>query len=65
MDLDILFYDDLVLREKELVIPHPDLIRRDFVLLPLKELAPELLHPVYKKTVAELADGLSEHHICP
>ena len=63
LDLDILFYDDLVLDSEKLVIPHPDMEARDFVLLPLKELAPYLRHPLNKKTVAEMADGLKEKHI--
>lgn len=54
LDLDILLYDDFILAEKELVIPHPDMKNRQFVLEPLTELAPYLVHPVYRKTVREL-----------
>lgn len=54
LDLDILFYDDLILTEKDLVIPHPDMKNRQFVLEPLTELAPHFVHPVYRKTIAEL-----------
>ena len=54
LDLDILFYDDLIMTEKELTIPHPDVKNRQFVLEPLMELAPSLVHPIYWKTVAEL-----------
>lgn len=54
MDLDILFYDDLVLEEPGLVIPHPRLHERDFVLRPLREIAPGLIHPVLKKRIREL-----------
>ena len=63
LDLDILFYDDLVMDSETLVIPHPDIEARDFVLLPLKELVPYLRHPLNKKTVAEMANGLKEKHI--
>ena len=63
LDLDILFYDDLVMDSEKLVIPHPDMEARDFVLLPLMELAPHFRHPLNKKTVAEMADGLKEKHI--
>ncbi len=63
LDLDILFYDDLVLDSEKIVIPHPDMENRDFVLLPLMELAPYLRHPLNKKTVAEMADDLKEKHI--
>ncbi len=54
IDIDILFYDQLVSHDKKLEIPHKRLHKRDFVLKPLMDLNPELLHPVYKKTVREL-----------
>lgn len=54
IDLDILFYDDLVIDEKGLTIPHPDLHNRRFVLEPLNEIDPEFIHPVLGKTVKEL-----------
>ena len=49
IDLDILFYDDQVIREVDLIIPHPDLEKRRFVLDPLAEIAPDLIHPVIEK----------------
>lgn len=63
LDLDILFYDNLVMDSADLVIPHPDMAARDFVLKPLAELAPFLRHPVTKKTVAEMAAAPMEKHI--
>ena len=54
IDMDILFYADLVLDIKGLVIPHPHLHERAFVLVPLADLAPNLVHPVFCKSVSEL-----------
>jgi 2-amino-4-hydroxy-6-hydroxymethyldihydropteridine diphosphokinase len=54
IDLDILFYDDLVLDSPQLTIPHPRLIERAFMLVPLAEIAPELHHPILRKTIQQL-----------
>ena len=58
LDLDILFYDDLVLDEEELCIPHIDLQNRDFVLEPMMELAPYKRHPVSGKSIQEMLTEL-------
>lgn len=55
IDVDVLLYADATLRSPDLVIPHPYLHQRAFVLLPLSELAPQLRHPVLGATIAELA----------
>ena len=54
LDLDILLYDDLCLAEPELTVPHVDMVHRDFVLRPMAELVPGLVHPVLRKTMAQL-----------
>ena len=62
IDLDILFFGDRIVEEKELQIPHPRLHERAFVLFPLSELAPEKVHPKLKKTVREIMEGLNCLH---
>lgn len=54
IDIDILFYDDLILNTGSLVIPHPRLHERGFVLLPLMDIDPDLVHPVTQKSVREM-----------
>ncbi|MHB8628906.1 MAG: 2-amino-4-hydroxy-6-hydroxymethyldihydropteridine diphosphokinase [Aggregatilineales bacterium] len=75
IDVDILFFDSLVLETPSLTIPHPRLHERAFVLVPLADIAPQLAHPVTHKTVAEMladvnARGVNhistdlENHLC-
>jgi len=54
IDIDILFYDDLIISTNKLKIPHPKLHERRFVLEPLNEILPDLIHPVLLKSVARL-----------
>ncbi len=54
IDLDILFFNNLILDEEGLIIPHPRLYTRRFVLVPLAEIAPTLVHPILMQTVEEL-----------
>jgi 2-amino-4-hydroxy-6-hydroxymethyldihydropteridine diphosphokinase len=54
IDIDILFYNHLVVDEPGLCIPHPRIAERRFVLEPLNEISPEFLHPVFRKTISRL-----------
>lgn len=54
IDIDILFFNDEIVNGQNLVIPHPEIKNRRFVLTPLNEIAPQMLHPVFKKTMREL-----------
>jgi 2-amino-4-hydroxy-6-hydroxymethyldihydropteridine diphosphokinase len=56
IDLDILFYEDLVIASNNLKIPHPHIHERKFVLMPLVEIAPDFVHPVFRKSVKVLLD---------
>ena len=58
LDLDILLYDDLILDDEELHIPHIEMYKRDFVLEPLCQIAPYVRHPVYNRTALELLEAL-------
>lgn len=60
VDLDLLLYDDIVLLTEELVIPHPELKQRLFVLAPLEELAPDHLHPQAELTIRQLRRNLTD-----
>ena len=54
IDLDLLLYGDLVYQSKTLTLPHPDMLNREFVLAPLAQIAPKLVHPVAGKPIREL-----------
>ncbi len=58
IDVDILFYDKQVIKTKNLIIPHKEIQNRAFVLVPMKEIAPYFIHPVYKKTVSTLLKNI-------
>ena len=63
IDLDILFYDELVLETPTLMIPHPRIAERAFILVPLAEIAPELIHPVLGKSIQQLKAGVDSSSV--
>ena len=56
IDIDILFYDDLVLSTEELIVPHPHIQNRRFILAPMCDVAPEFMHPVLNKSIKFLLE---------
>jgi 2-amino-4-hydroxy-6-hydroxymethyldihydropteridine diphosphokinase len=54
IDIDILLYDNLIIDQPTLKIPHPLIAERDFVIIPLSEIAPDLVHPVFGRKIVEL-----------
>ncbi len=60
IDIDILLHGEQVMETPELVIPHPEMAERAFVLVPLAEIAPDLVHPVNGKTMKELSGAIRE-----
>ena len=60
LDLDIIFYDKVIMEEDDLIIPHADMHNRSFVLEPAAQLMPNYRHPVLGKTVVQLLEGLKE-----
>ncbi len=60
IDLDIIFFNEEIYDEEDLKVPHPDMKNRIFVLKPLKDICPEYIHPVFKKSVAEILEELNQ-----
>ena len=60
IDIDLLFFNDDKIEIPGLVVPHPRLHQRKFVLEPMNEIAPDLLHPVFNKTISELLDDCQD-----
>lgn len=59
IDIDLLLFDNEIIEYPHLVIPHPHLHERDFVLTPLEEIAPDVYHPIFKVTISELKNKLN------
>ena len=64
IDLDILYFDGQIVKEKDLKIPHPGIPERVFTLMPLAEKWPKLIHPILKKSQSEMLNNLSTTSIC-
>ena len=64
IDIDLIFYDGLILDTPELTLPHPRMHLRRFVLQPLSDIAPNLIHPVYNKTIIQLLDTCPDTSSC-
>lgn len=62
LDIDILLYNNQVINEGDIRIPHPLMHERGFVLIPLAEIAPEAIHPIKKKKIGTLLRGLKDKH---
>ena len=60
IDIDILFFNDELINEPNLIIPHSQIINRRFVLMPLNELVPEMIHPVFKKSIHDLLSNCKD-----
>jgi 2-amino-4-hydroxy-6-hydroxymethyldihydropteridine diphosphokinase len=60
IDIDILLYGDKVVEKPDLVIPHASMAARSFVLVPLAEIAPDVVHPVTKQKIKEMRDAIKE-----
>lgn len=56
IDIDILFYGDQIIKTENLIVPHPRIQERKFALVPLCEIAPELFHPIFQKSIRQLLD---------
>ncbi|HZY79515.1 MAG TPA: 2-amino-4-hydroxy-6-hydroxymethyldihydropteridine diphosphokinase [Cyclobacteriaceae bacterium] len=61
IDIDILFFNDKIVKTNDLTLPHPEVQNRKFVLIPLREIAATFIHPVFKKSVAQLDDECTDN----
>jgi 2-amino-4-hydroxy-6-hydroxymethyldihydropteridine diphosphokinase len=61
IDLDIIFYDDLTFEDERLMIPHPRMHKRRFVLQPICDIDPQIVHPVFKQSVSQLIEQIKDN----
>lgn len=64
IDIDIILYDELIINTKDLTIPHPEAENREFVLKPLSQIAPKVIHPVIRQSIERIYDELCTEGIC-
>jgi len=64
IDIDMIFYGGVVLDTEDLVLPHPRMHLRNFVLTPLAEIAPGFIHPVFHRSISELLDTCEDDSLC-
>ena len=64
IDLDIIFFNDQIIQTENVTIPHPQMQKRNFVLTPLKEIAPNFIHPILKKSITQLLTDCEDPLLC-
>lgn len=64
IDLDIIFFNDQIMNTENLTIPHPQMQKRNFVLTPLNEIAPDFIHPVFNRSIAQLLMDCEDSLLC-
>jgi 2-amino-4-hydroxy-6-hydroxymethyldihydropteridine diphosphokinase len=63
IDIDLLFYENIIIENSELIIPHPRMHERKFVLVPFCDIAPDYIHPVFQRSIRELLDSTEDKSI--
>ena len=64
IDLDIIFFNDQIINSENLTIPHPQMRKRNFVLTPLHEIAPDFIHPIFNRSIAQLLMDCEDSLLC-